>query len=122
MSTLTQNHLQVAKRILRYLQGTLHFGIAFTSGPIPYMLTVILIGLGTLWIGDPSLVWCCSLAIVLSPSLPRNKTLFLIHQLRLNTVPWLPLLLSCIGLECFFEILVFFFLILLFSGVIMLVL
>ena len=34
MSTPTQNHLQAAKRILRYLQGTLHFGIAFTSGPI----------------------------------------------------------------------------------------
>ena len=84
----TQNHLQAAKCILRYLQGTLHFGIAFTSGPIslsaysdsdwaedpmdrrsltgmvlffgnsPISLsaTVILIGLGTLWIGDPSLV------------------------------------------------------------------
>ena len=34
MSTPTQNHLQAAKRILRYLQGTLHFGITFTSGPI----------------------------------------------------------------------------------------
>ena len=34
MSTPTQNHLQAAKRILRYLQGTLHFGIAFTSSPI----------------------------------------------------------------------------------------
>ena len=34
MSSPTQNHLQAAKRILRYLQGTLHFGIAFTSGPI----------------------------------------------------------------------------------------
>ena len=34
MSNPTQNHLQAAKRILRYLQGTLHFGIAFTSGPI----------------------------------------------------------------------------------------
>ena len=31
MSTPTQNHL---KCILRYLQGTMHFGIAFTSGPI----------------------------------------------------------------------------------------
>ena len=34
MSSPTQNHLQAAKRILRYLQGTLHFGIAFTFGPV----------------------------------------------------------------------------------------
>ena len=34
MSTPTQNNLQAAKHILRYLQGTLHFGIAFTPGPI----------------------------------------------------------------------------------------
>ena len=34
MSSPTQNHLQTVKCILRYLQGTLHFGIAFTSGPI----------------------------------------------------------------------------------------
>ena len=33
MSSPTQNDLQAAKRILRYLQGTLHFGIAFTPGP-----------------------------------------------------------------------------------------
>ena len=46
MSTPTQNHLQAAKRILRYLQGTLHFGIAFTSSPISLSATVILIGLG----------------------------------------------------------------------------
>ena len=34
MSTSTQNHIQAAKCILRHLQGTLHFGIAFTSSPI----------------------------------------------------------------------------------------
>ena len=34
MSPPTHNHLQAAKRILRYLQGSLHFGIAFTTGPI----------------------------------------------------------------------------------------
>ena len=34
MSTPTQNHLQAAKHILRYLHGSLHFGIAFTPGPI----------------------------------------------------------------------------------------
>ena len=30
MSTPTQNHLQAAKLILRYIQGTLHYGVAFT--------------------------------------------------------------------------------------------
>ena len=34
MSTPTHNQLQAAKHILRYLQGTLHFGIAFSPGPI----------------------------------------------------------------------------------------
>ena len=33
MSNPTQNHLQAAKRILRYIQGTLHYGLAFTFGP-----------------------------------------------------------------------------------------
>ena len=34
MSLPTQNHLQAAKCILRYIQGTLHYGLAFTPGPI----------------------------------------------------------------------------------------
>ena len=33
MSNPTFNHLQVAKRILRYLQGLIHQGLAFTLGP-----------------------------------------------------------------------------------------
>ena len=32
MCSPTQNHLQAAKRILRYIRGTLHFDIAFTPG------------------------------------------------------------------------------------------
>ena len=32
MCSPTQNHFQAAKRILRYIRGTLHFGIAFTPG------------------------------------------------------------------------------------------
>ena len=35
MSSPTQNHLQAAKRILRYIQWTLHYGLAFTPGPSP---------------------------------------------------------------------------------------
>ena len=34
MSSPTHNHLQAVKRILKYLQGTLHYGIAFTPDPI----------------------------------------------------------------------------------------
>lgn len=33
ISCPTHNHLQAVKRILRYLQGTLHFGLAFTPSP-----------------------------------------------------------------------------------------
>ena len=32
MSEPTENHLQASKRILRYLRGTLHYGLAFTPG------------------------------------------------------------------------------------------
>ena len=32
MSEPTENHLQASKRILRYLRGTLHYGLAFTLG------------------------------------------------------------------------------------------
>ena len=32
MSDPTQNHLQASKRILRYIKGTLHYGLAFTLG------------------------------------------------------------------------------------------
>uniref|UniRef100_A0A2N9HVF5 Reverse transcriptase Ty1/copia-type domain-containing protein n=1 Tax=Fagus sylvatica TaxID=28930 RepID=A0A2N9HVF5_FAGSY len=34
MSTPTSTHLTAAKRILRYIKGTLHHGIAFTPGPL----------------------------------------------------------------------------------------
>ena len=34
MSSPTHNHLQAAKWILKYLQGTFHYGIAFTLDPI----------------------------------------------------------------------------------------
>ena len=34
ISPPTTNHLQAAKRILRYLQGSLHQGLAFSPGPL----------------------------------------------------------------------------------------
>lgn len=42
MSAPTQDHLQASKRILRYLMGTLHYGLAFTLGFLPYMPSVML--------------------------------------------------------------------------------
>ena len=34
MNKPTQHHLVVAKRILRYIKGTLHHGIHFQPGPL----------------------------------------------------------------------------------------
>ena len=48
MSSPTQNHLQAAKRILRYLQGILHFGIAFASSLISLFAYS-----DSDWAGDP---------------------------------------------------------------------
>ena len=36
MSHPTTTHLEVAKLILRYIEGTLHFGISFTPGSLTY--------------------------------------------------------------------------------------
>ena len=48
MSTPTSTHLAAAKRILRYIQGTLNHGIAFTPGPLHlYAYTDVD------WAGDP---------------------------------------------------------------------
>ena len=48
MSQPTQNHLVVAKRILRYLKGTLHNGIHFQAGPLALSTYC-----DTDWAGDP---------------------------------------------------------------------
>ena len=48
MANPTSNHLQVAKRILRYLQGTVHQGLSFTLGPL-----VLSAYSDANWAGDP---------------------------------------------------------------------
>ena len=48
MAIPTSNHLQAAKRILRYLQGTIHQGLAFTPGPL-----VLSAYSDSDWAGDP---------------------------------------------------------------------
>ena len=49
MSHPTTTHLEAAKRVLRYIRGTLHFGISFTPGPLT--LTVFS---NADWAGDPT--------------------------------------------------------------------
>uniref|UniRef100_A0A2N9FFC2 Reverse transcriptase Ty1/copia-type domain-containing protein n=1 Tax=Fagus sylvatica TaxID=28930 RepID=A0A2N9FFC2_FAGSY len=48
MSTPTSTHLTAAKRILRYIKGTLHHGIAFTPGPLSLSVYS-----DADWAGDP---------------------------------------------------------------------
>ena len=49
MSHPTTTHLEAAKRVLRYIRGTLHFGISFTPGPLT--LTTFS---DADWAGDPT--------------------------------------------------------------------
>ena len=48
MSSPTSNHLQAVKRILRYLQGSIHQGLVFTPGP--FTLSAYS---DADWVGDP---------------------------------------------------------------------
>ena len=49
MSHPTTTHLEADKRVLRYIQGTLHFGISLSPGPLT--LTTFL---DADWAGDPT--------------------------------------------------------------------
>jgi hypothetical protein len=48
MSTPTSTHLAAAKRILRYIRGTLKYGVAFTPGPLHLFAYT-----DADWAGDP---------------------------------------------------------------------
>ena len=49
MSHPTSTHFKVAKRVLRYIKGTLHFGISFTPGPLTFTVFS-----DADWTGDPT--------------------------------------------------------------------
>ena len=87
-----------------------------------YLPIVMLIRLGIQLIINPIQVLWFSLGTVQLLGLLRNKQLFLGPQQRLSIVPQPLLPLSYVGFVCFFMILVFFFLSLLYCGVTMSVL
>ena len=49
MNTPTSSHLEAAKRVLRYVRGTLHFGIHFAPGPLTFSAFF-----DVDWAGDPT--------------------------------------------------------------------
>ena len=110
MSKPCQHHLVAAKRILRFLRGTLHLGIYFKLGPL---------SLSTYcdadWAGDPldrrSIIgtvvflgnspntWSTKKQSVVS-RLDQEAVLYLGPPLKLSTDPLLLPLLSCISYVC----------------------
>ena len=57
MSSPIDNHLQAAKRILRYLRGSIHQGLAFTLGPLSLSAYSDADWAGDQWIGSLYLVF-----------------------------------------------------------------
>ena len=84
MSDPTSNHLPVVKRILRYLQGSIHQGLTFTLGPLTLSSYSDAIGLVILWIESSSLIFLCSLVILQLHGLLRSNPLSLVPPLRQN--------------------------------------
>jgi hypothetical protein len=68
MSTPTSTHLTAAKRILRYIKGTLHHGIVFTPGPLSLSVYS-----DADWAGDPD---------------DRHSTSGLLIYLGSNPITW----------------------------------
>ena len=104
MSKPTQHHLIAAKRILRYLRGTLNLGINFQPGPLSLSAYC-----DVNWAGDPldrsSITgMVVFLGVLLLLGQLRSSLLFLGLLLRLHTGPWLLQLLSFIGLGCYLRI------------------
>jgi transposase InsO family protein len=107
MSAPTTVHLAAAKRILRYLQGTLHHGIAFTPGPLHLSAYT-----DADWAGDPDdrrstsgyLVYIGSNPITWSakkqPTVSRSSTEFEYRALAIASAElcWIRALLKDLGI------------------------
>ena len=68
MSKTTSVHLEAAKRVLRYLRGTLNHGICFSPGPLSFSAFS-----DANWVGDPT---------------DRRSTTRLLVFLGLNPISW----------------------------------
>ena len=86
MSCPTTVHLEAAKRILRYIKGTLSHGISFTPGPLTFTAFS-----DADWAGDPS-DHRSTTGLLVFLGLPRNRPQLLALPLKLSTVLWLLLL------------------------------
>ena len=85
-------HFVAAKRILRYLKGSLDKGVLFSLVHLLSLHLQMLIGLVIRLIGSLLLVLPCFLAIILSHGYLRNNTRYLVRPQKLNITP-LPLVL-----------------------------
>jgi hypothetical protein len=110
MSTPTTTHLAAAKRVLRYIRGTLHHGIEFTPGPLTLSAYI-----NADWAGDPDdcrstsrlLVYLGNNAITWSakkqPTMSRSSTQSEYRALAIASakICWLSTLLKDLGIYIF---------------------
>uniref|UniRef100_A0A2N9IPP4 Integrase catalytic domain-containing protein n=1 Tax=Fagus sylvatica TaxID=28930 RepID=A0A2N9IPP4_FAGSY len=125
MSTPTSTHLTAAKRILRYIKGTLHHGIAFTPGSLSLSVYS-----DADWAGDPDdrrstsgmLIYLGSNPITWSakkqPTVSRSSTKSEFCGVLFISLVLIPLLLPprCVGFAPYSKILAFICLKLQFCG------
>ena len=120
MSFPTDVHLIAAKRILRYITGTLNFGILLQPGPISLSLpSLAQTGQVILLIDDLPLASLPIFCTTLLSGVLRSKTQCPDLLLNLSTMPWLLQLLNYVGFDKCSKIWAFFFPLLPSFGVIM---
>ena len=107
----TTSHFNAAKQVLRYVRGTLHFGIHIDPGPITLSAFS-----DADWAGDPS-DRKSTTGILVFLGLPRSNPQSLVLPLKLSIAHLHPLLLNWPGFTLFSENLVCLFPTFLFSGV-----
>lgn len=106
MSHPLETHWKAVKRILRYLKGTLSYGLELKPAPSLefsiWLHIVMQIG-GVMWMIEDQLPGTAySLVPILFPGVQRNKHLLLGPLLKLSIEVWLMLLQSCYGFSLFY--------------------
>ncbi|GKG07070.1 hypothetical protein Tco_0330039, partial [Tanacetum coccineum] len=95
-------HLLALKRILRYVRGTLDYGLQlFSSSILPWLLIQMQIGLVVLLLGDLLLAIVCFLATICSRSPLSVNRRFLALVLRPSIGVLLMQLLRHVGYRIF---------------------